>query len=669
MTQALNALHVAAQTAGLASTTASIAADVATSQTDLEASGRAMHFEAATSVPGPVPPTARPLLPALFAGMAAMLPTAALAQEPEVERLAAAAQVHGSETFANLVQTLPPTWQLVVGGLLYAEPTLRGLNLVGQKLGLLARTNAITSEDPENKRLLNRLNGWSGAYARMIAPIGDWIGTPILTGAFLFSNDQPLWIRLLETAYVLGITIWNRHDRFRRVEGTLDDNQLRAGISLRPDRAGEVQNQALGAMARTVPTAFREEDRITDLPDGRNPQAKPDSWWASLRAVASTLSYTFHLRRTYSRLAGFVSAMKARLMTFKGVHAPIHPPAMRVMDKVLVPQWANDQARIYGNRVEANLAALASIPEGSPVVHVAPVHAMWPDYQFLRVRPQARFAPDEKNFWGNLFAKLSGFSAFLDVTGFGTLKRGSGFFNPRPLVQKMVEAGTEPLFFSPGTRTPRTWTDDGRPDRPGLRGAISDRSKGLKHPERYCNLNGAIKTAVAAAKATGKTAYMPVIMVDGGTEITPKWGRTFPFPQRIFRNKTMTFRVASIVKVDPDANEKQVWNQIVQIAKDDMGIDDHVRNLVESWMPGESADRFAGRAEADERYYTLAERIWCIHPDYNKDGRRMRETFIGRLRSLLETDSPSDEDVMRLLRDASLTAKETEYKAPWKKKA
>lgn len=675
MIQAANALSAAAQSAHLAATTALLGADAATSQTPL--------FEAAPPVP--VPHTARPWLPAVFAGVAAV-PTAAMAQPVGVV-----------EHLAAVAPSFPPAWQLIIGAALYAEPALRLVSLMTRGIGKWvhgvlfgeSETAPASSTTVETKiSVVDRINEVTGAIDAKVSPIRDNIavrlglGASILYGATL--SDRPM-VAYLPEAVALGLSLFNGFDKGGRVQGPLMKAIERDG-EITIDAWEREEHRAMGILAPAVRTHFPDDDRIGPNPppyaEGVIPQK---STWTNVRGLLDTLYFIGLARRLFGQIENRWLGFTGWLRTlFLKKHAEARPRFLRVSNLV-VRLWSMRYLRTNRMTVRyTNPEALKVIPKGAPVLAVHVNH----DSLFLNFAslmyliPGLRMVADEANFWGNILLRIFGFSWMMNIIGLLFTSRKSGAGN-NEIGQKAdallqgAENGIGVVIFPQAGRSPRMYDDNGKMIPPSVRGNVVgvqkvDGVKRVVKPELYMK-NGFARIAVAAADKSGRSIYVPLTLSDDGSGThgmyyaSPKEVKNPPFIGPNLSGQTTHIKTQRVYEVTPGTDVDQLYASVTEEAI--RGMDDNARleKLVAGWAQRLNAShlmqRFADLAHQDERWYTTVARIGEIHPRYSKKGSSVseRQRFIDELFRLLALDAPPSEDFHRLLLETAETVVKTEY--------
>jgi len=623
-----------------------------------------------------------PLLPAIVAGMAAMAPATAVAQTPGVEQLAA------------LAPHLPPTWQMVVGGLLYAEPAIRATSRAIRKI-ISFFTRAAEPKTPPAKpqTLAQSVNQITGTIERKIGPIRDAaaISLGIYTGAKILFGDAQI-VEHIPAAIAAGLSLWNYNDRTSRIEASIVRNQMTTGERLLPSGWRAQEARALGVFAPEVPETFPAEHLIGDQLPAFSKGAFPGfSLWRNIRALGTTISMlTGVMRRSHVYTEGNWKTFKSWLASIRpGSHAPVSEKYLAAVD-VMLPQWAMRICEYYGVTLQfKELEKLKGIPKGAPVVFSSfPHSAIYTDFLFWAALSRARFVADKKNFHDHPIVRAIGLAWFLDVIGLPFVSRGkgkrSGGVNSRQstpppanssmppaaangsvshdlyaqTTDRMSRFGIQPVFFGQAGRAPRAYRDDRTLGRPGLYSNVVD----PKNPSTYYNLRGTVRTAIAAAKQSGQDAYIPILNIDGSGRVMPKIAKSPPFIQPVQPGE-VTFSIGDIIRVSADSNPSEIEHQIIAAAKKATGINEFLQKEVARWADQagrpSASDDFVAQAEKDETYYIIADRIRSVHPNMSQ-----RNEFRSRLLELAGLAARGESVTGRLqnlLLDVSKIVKETEY--------
>jgi len=650
--------------------------------------------DTAEAIPVALPPPVRsqstsPLVPPLIAGLTALAPATALAQTPGMDQLAAA------------TSHLPgPAWQLVVGGLLYAEPALRATSRIIRKIVSFFTKPADRPPPPAKPQsIVQTVNQITGAIERKIAPLRDTaaIGIGLYAGGRIVFGGDGLTDHI-PAAIAAGLALWNYNDRTARVESAIIRHQIDTGERLTPAGWRAQDARAMGVFAPDVPQHFPAEHLAgKELPTcarGANPGF---SLARNLKALWTTVGMlTGVMRRSHVYIEGNRKTFMSWLTSIRpGKHAPVSEKYLEAVD-VMLPQWAMRICEHYGVTLKFNdLEKLKSIPQGAPVVFASfPHSAIYTDFLFWAALSRARFVADKRNFHDHWFIRAIGLAWFLDVIGLPFVSRdktkpnngapvssrtslapqpssvppphANGNGNGSQAVQDLYEQttdrmsryGIQPVYFGQAGRAPRAYRDDRTLGRPGLYSNVVNPKK----PERYYNLNGTINTAIAAARQSGQDAYIPILHIDGSGRVMPKIAKNPPFIQPV-QPGDITFSIVDTIRVSATSEIADIERQIIAAAKKATGINEFLQREFNRWANEaenpELTVTFAAQADAQEILYIIADRIRSVHPN-----RAERNQFKARLMDIVERTAAGEVigDALRiLLADVSSVVKETEY--------
>ncbi len=593
-----------------------------------------------------------------------------------------------AETVAALSQSLPPTWAIVAGGLLYAEPAVRmtanvtrGLADWGRMFLGISRRPTPAHHDGLLGRAMDRVNEVSGRIAEhtVLARDASSVAMALHLGINIFTGGDFGGTQALET---LALTA-SGHELFYRgnVEGQIE-RQMKEQGELSLDAYERTRYRSLGLTAPRVPDEFHQSDYLSDQPvpyaDGVQPKR---SVWYSLRTTWETIKVVAQARRVYAYVGGRWRGFQEWLNTItKKEHAPVHQDFLKTSDR-LVRLWAERVMKANKTTVVYhNLDRLQTIQKDAPTVGAFFNHdSLWLNFAAVfRVMPHLRIMADAKNFWGNLPMRLLGFSWLMDAIGLPLVdrsaKKSGGSRSHIDNFVTMSGRGQGLLIYPQAGRVPRAYHDDGTLAPPGLYANLpfkKIRGDGTDDFAAY-TAAGFARIAVEAADKMQKTVFIPVFTSDNGTGThgmyftSPKVSGNVVKPTPNLGGQTANISVAGVVPVHPGSDVDTITRQVLDAAKAEMKINEFLADTVSTWAAGRAdlgtiQDHYALWSQTDDRWHVVVDRIRTIHRSVVENDESLRNNFKQRLLHLLNLPMPPEAELKALLADVSTAMKKYEY--------
>lgn len=318
-------------------------------------------------------------------------------------------------------------------------------------------------------------------------------------------------------------------------------------------------------------------------------------------------------------IEGAAWVKEARVKVMEGEGGPVSERFIPYASIILLNfsiQW------LYRHRVDFTIEGMDKIPSG-PIVGADFGHCgLYDNFaESWLHNPLVRHYADKKNF-GKAFNGRLG--QFLDAVAYLYIVRSSSEAEKRKNralfrenIRRVEKYGVQPYWYAHGTRVSKRYNDDGTlSDMPsyyttGKRGRAS----------RYVH-SGFARDAVEMAYFLGQPVHVVVHTLQGPL-IMPKRAKRPEHLQKNVRRQKVTKRIAHVIKVKPVASKEQMQAQAEAIfeeaklkAREDLGIDKFLVDLVGQWHGQDVAETFQAKADArtDEKLYILADCISCIPP-------------------------------------------------------
>lgn len=588
-------------------------------------------------------------------------------------------------SLAAIAPSLPPTWQVIVGGILYANPVMRlASRAVRRVVSWFSKPKpAVESPPSRAATVIQKINQATGLAESTVGSLRDSIvsrAALAYAGASVVFGGDSVGSHTVSLA-AAALSVLSTQDRNNRVETDIIHNQLSTGERLTPAGWRAQEAAALGVFAPDVPQHFPERDQTRGRMPNYGRDAKPGfSLRRNLRGLRTTLSIVKGpVSRSYARARGFWATRRSQFRTlFLNKHASPNKKHMEVMD-VIMPHWVRCICESYGITLKIRgEEKLAGIPQHQMILS-AWLHAgIYSDFLFWLAWPRARFVADKQNFHDSFIMRLTGIPWFLDTIGLPFAKRlkngasGNGNGNGnlyKQMTELMAEHGVQPVFFGQGGRSEPAYNEDGSLDIPGIYSNVVK----PENPERYYNLNGTIRAALELAKQSGQAAFIPILHIEGSGQVMPKDAKNPPFIQKV-QPGDISFDIADVIRVEPPNADEKITQalidryvpKIVEAAKQATGDNERLRKRVAAWAgKSEVGEDFEKLARDNEIYYIIADRIRSVH---TKNPNQQRRKFQERLLCVI-ADASKGRDVevelWSLLAEVSRTIKKTKKHKPW----
>jgi len=580
----------------------------------------------------------------------------------------------------------------ISAGLFYGVPPTRALF---RALGLTAKQGIFD--------WVNRATGW---WDKKIALVRDivtpYAGPTALLGIALFSGSgsvRDYLPHLLLIGGALLSTRFSKHDRTKRIEP--QQQEIPRTHLLTAQAWKQHESRAYGIFGDDFPQSFDPSELFKPGLNPRFTGPAKKSWWRNAACVVDVVGIANLFKRYIAETEGPAFEKQRQAFVRDGTFIPADPRHVEIGNGLFRQAAVLGTARLRLNvDVTDERGLLARIPAGEPTVMVAANHdGGWSNYlspflircdnRWLPIRPVA----DKQNFFSDPKLRkpiINGFPVAVAKGGLFFAPRDEPSFDWASDMEDKMAMGYIPFVWPQKGRTPRHTDEKGNLMEPGLYSNVIS----VKHPDLYL-ARGVTDFIPTFAQEKKKTVYVVIAHMVGGYRSDPKEIKPMPFlaewkEEKTYRqgdtthtiktrrqigeittNQTLRIQMTELIRVEPDSDKMELpqmkddfLRKITAALKRATNTNSRLEAAVATWLPPDLVSTFKQRAAEDEKYYVLANRIFCIPKGHQEEiaGRKrgVRSYFQEEFADLLKA-SHHNANFTSLLTQIAKKVKEVEY--------